>query len=252
MKFPIRGIFTSHWSSDPPAAPIDWKQLRQAGYTYAFIKATDWINYKPWIDPAFERDWYESQSSGFLASAMHYFRPGVSPSAQADHLLSVLGRHGRGQLPPSLDVEEHPPANVNLFPKVFDYLGIIADNVAGRPVFYTSPGFWDRYFRTVLEPDRWLMWVAHWTRIRSSPIIPKGFPAWHFWQHLEHTNRLLCPPAPGITGPACPDRFNGSYQDLLDLCLPSPEDPILYPVYFSAAERRSFIDVSDRLRGPFP
>lgn len=248
MPFPIKGIFTSHWSSDPPAAPIDWPQLRRSGYSYAYLKATDWINYKAWQDPAFERDWYEAQSAGFLVGALHYFRPDVDPRRQADHLLTVLDRLGFGQLPPDLDLEERPPAGIDLFSAAFEYLNVIALEVDCRPALYTSPGFWEPFARPIRDSFRFLFHVAHWTRIRSSPLIPDFFPGWHFWQHLEHVNRPFCPSAPGITGPACPDRFNGSYQDLLELCLPSPPPPNTFPIRVTSPERQALLAIAERLR----
>ncbi len=200
------------------------------------------------MDPAFERNWSEAQAAGFICGALHYFRPDVSPSNQASYLLSVLSTYGFGQLPPVLDAEVNPPPGVNLFNVVFDYLDIISQNIIGRPALYTSPGFWASYWRPVPESDRWLLWVAHWNRYRTSPTIPQGFPSWHFWQWLSNVNKWWAPSAPGITGDACPDRFNGSYDDLVALTLPAPPPTETYPVSLTLAERSAIISIAGKLK----
>ena len=251
-QFPVQGVFTSHYSSDPPAGPINWKLVREAGYAYAMIKASDWIHSDFWIDPAFERDWYEAQLNGLICSPLHFFRPAADPTEQADHFLELILKHGRGQLPPTCNVEIRPPANMDLFASVEEYQTeiIIAHNC--RPILYTSPDFWIDYWHELNGFPSWLCWSADWTLWRSAPRIPAGFKRVHFWQWWDRVDLPWAPPKPALIGHACPDRFMGSYEELLKLTY-QPSPPLqTWPIDLTLVERDALLSIAEKLLFPQP
>lgn len=60
---------------------VDWQQVRDAGITFAFAKATDFTTS---VDPLFEENWEEMRRVGLMRGAFHFFRSHLDPAAQAD------------------------------------------------------------------------------------------------------------------------------------------------------------------------
>src|SRR5689334_20908854 len=79
----------------------DWAAARAAGIEFAFVRATDGLQFK---DPAFADYWAGAKSAGVIRGAYQFFRPAQDPIAQADLLLS-RAPYEPGDLPPVLDVE---------------------------------------------------------------------------------------------------------------------------------------------------
>lgn len=113
---------------------IDWRKVRQVGFEFAIIKATEG---RTWDDPLFAHNMSAARAAGLRVGAYHYARPDHnSPGAEADHFLRVH-RPRPGELLPALDWET-PPAKGQW---AIDFLKAVEARIGARPLFYTYPDF---------------------------------------------------------------------------------------------------------------
>ncbi len=198
------GIDISHWQGE-----IDWTQVAAAGKRFAFMKATEDVDY---TDPTYGLNRARALAAGLLVGAYHYAQPDATVGdaiAEADHFLSyaVLAP---GDLPPVLDLEERNGlSDAALEAWVRAYLERIQARTGVRGLIYTSPNFWNSY----VGGSEWFatngyrsVWVAHWTTA-PNPTVPAadwaGF-GWTFWQYTSSGT------VAGITGRVDLDRFAGT------------------------------------------
>lgn len=201
---PTEGIDISHWQGD-----IDWTQVRAAGKAFAFMKASEDIDF---VDTTYGLNRARARAAGFVTGAYHFAQPDPSLGdavAEADHFLATA-TIADGDLPPVLDLERTgglTPARLHDW--VRDYLERIHERTGVRGIVYTSPNFW----HTNMAGTDWFatngyraVWVAHWTS-SPSPTVPAsdwaGF-GWTFWQYTSSGT------VAGITGRVDLDRYAGS------------------------------------------
>ncbi|SDM20208.1 glycoside hydrolase family 25 protein [Allokutzneria albata] len=149
---------------------VNWYGVRDAGYEWAYIKATEGIGY---VDPLFDAHVDAARSVGFTIGGYHFARPDTNPpEADAEHFateLNARGLAGEGNLPPCLDIERDNGGDLAEWVRVF-----IAETrrITGRHqiMVYASTS----WFRDKLNPDHWLddgvrLWVAHYGRTPGQP-----------------------------------------------------------------------------------
>ncbi len=196
---PARGIDVSSYQ---PA--IDWPAVKASGKDFVFIKATEATGH---LDHAFASHWKNAKVvAGLLRGAYHFFRPALDAAAQAKFFLEQLAADP-GELPPVLDVEVADGVDVHAIAAgVATWVDAVLA-VHGRVIIYTSPGFWDLLPASAdaiaAKTD---LWVAHWNV--ASPMKPRGWTKWTFWQHTSTAN------VPGVPSPIDGNRFNGSLEEL--------------------------------------
>lgn len=121
----VLGIDVSSWQH-PDGKPIDWEEVRKAGYDFALVKATQSTNY---VNPWLRRDLDDARAEGFLVGAYHFFETGVDPAAQAAHfVISLVGE--KLDLGGWLDYEPPPLGDYVMAGEVQGFLTAAAD---GRP-----------------------------------------------------------------------------------------------------------------------
>lgn len=87
---------------------INWNQVKAAGYTFAYAKATEGVGY---TDSQYLNYAVNGVSAGMKMGAYHFARPDLNPTnagaiAEANYFLSVAQPYiVNCQLPPSLDLE---------------------------------------------------------------------------------------------------------------------------------------------------
>lgn len=205
----LNGVDVSHHNIDDYAS-IDWTQVRDAGYVFAFVKATD--GYRGcWQDPTFVTNMDSGYQAGMLMGAYHYARPDLNPDAadEARCFLSVAGPYlRRGFLRPVLDVETGEDlGKTALTDWIHVWMRTVKDRTSVEPIFYTY-----RYFTTYLDVSvtRYDFWLAHYTR--TPTIMPESagiWPDWAFWQYTDQGN------VPGISDPTIDlNLFNGGLTEL--------------------------------------
>lgn len=195
---PVHGIDTSRWQG-----AVDWQTARQAGVSFAFLKATEGGDR---VDPAFAQNWAMAEAAGVPRGAYHFFYFCTPAAEQARWFIANVPR-SRGALPPVLDIEWTPfsptcrirPTPAAVRSEIGIFLAIVGQHYGQRPIVYTTPEFWqDNGFADISGEDFWL---------RSTNAHPSetyaGMP-WTFWQYTG-TGRV-----PGISGDVDINAFAGS------------------------------------------
>jgi GH25 family lysozyme M1 (1,4-beta-N-acetylmuramidase) len=201
---PTEGIDISHWQGD-----IDWTQVRAAGKAFAFMKASEDIDF---VDTTYGLNRARAKAAGFVIGAYHFAQPDPSLGdavAEADHFLDTAGI-ADGDLPPVLDLERTGGlTSTALRTWVTTYLERIRERTGVRGVIYTSPTFWANNMASTdwfATNGYRVVWVAHWTAA-PAPTVPAsdwaGF-GWTFWQYTSDGA------VAGITGRVDLDRFDGA------------------------------------------
>lgn len=75
--------------------------LRQAGVTHLYLKATEGVSY---VDATFARRRSQAHAAGVIVGAYH-FASLDNPVAECDHFLGVIGATSPGEFRPCLDLE---------------------------------------------------------------------------------------------------------------------------------------------------
>jgi len=167
---------------------VDWAHVAQAGYTYAFARAT--LGHGD-IDSTFERNREGAKAHGLRFGAYHLPYPGSSSAdQQAEEFLAVV-KPQPGDLLPSLDIENKSPPDhaeaqfsvARLVAWLREWLAAVERRIGAKPLVYTNPGWWDSRLKNADLTDHPL-WLAHYTS-KSSPTIPKPWTSYAIWQHSE-------------------------------------------------------------------
>lgn len=83
-----KGIDVSHWQGI-----IDWKKVRGAGYSFAFLKATEGSRI---VDDRFRANAQDAKNAGLLVGAYHFTRAASTDDVknEVDHFLQVIESAG--------------------------------------------------------------------------------------------------------------------------------------------------------------
>jgi lysozyme len=189
------GMDVSHYQGS-----VDWEEVRNAGLSFAFAKATEGID---WADPYFTANWEGIKQAGLLRGAYHFFEPDDDAGKQAEWFLATVHLEP-GDLPPVLDVEKTAKAgNAALWSGVEAWLAQVQSKSGFRPMLYLSPSFWNDH-----DPPSSLTAYPLWAAEYSSQLtLPKGWACWHFWQYSQSGTVAG-------KGPYDVDRFNGTAEQL--------------------------------------
>ncbi|MEJ2165549.1 MAG: GH25 family lysozyme [Desulfobacterales bacterium] len=200
-QYPVRGVDVSHHQGR-----IDWKTVREAGFRFVYIKATEGGNF---LDPRFKTNWAESLRSGFLRGAYHYFTFRTPGREQALNFIRAVPLQP-GTLPPVIDFEFAGNSSERLpDDKLLDGLFTFADAVAAhygkRPIVYVTRNSYERYLAG--RVGQFQIWIRSvWSRPGRV-----GDRQWLFWQFGDNTR------VPGIEGKVDQNVFRGSVEDLVEL-----------------------------------
>lgn len=210
-----KGLDVSNWNGS-----INWSKVVQAGYRFAFAKATEGTSYS---DKTYTANRNGSEGAGLAFGAYHFARPTgnnlaaatVSAIKQANHFLAVAGPQP-GELPPVLDLEStgNLPKQ-RLLAWTLAWVGQISARTGVDPFVYTSPLFWKGNLGDSTAPAAagTGLWIAHWTS-KGSPVVPArnwNGDGWKFWQWSN------CVSVPGIGHCADGDRLNGTDLSAVDI-----------------------------------
>lgn len=199
------GIDVSHLQGE-----VDWKEVLQAGYVFAFIKATEGETV---VDPMFSQNWSGAGQAGLLRGAYHFFHAEDSPQTQAELFWKTVGENG--ELPLVVDVEQEesgitvPAADV-VTANLVDFLALLQQMSGQQPMIYTNRGYWNNLETTAFSS--YPLWIAEyvtsWAPGSSPPSLPAGWNTWAFWQHSEGGQ------VPGVSKSTDLNAFNGSLGEL--------------------------------------
>ncbi len=196
------GLDVSHWQGE-----IHWSRVANAGYAFAFLKATDDTDY---VDPTFTTNRAGARANGLEVGAYHFARPDASAGdarKEATHFVDVANPQP-GDLLPVLDIETSAGlghAGVTRWAR--RWVATVKELTGVTPFVYTSPYGWAA--RTgdtpLLARDGAPLWVAHWGV--SSPTLPADGWDGHGWTVWQHTSKGR---VRGISGNVDLDRLAGT------------------------------------------
>ena len=196
----VKGIDVSVYE-----ASIDWTKVKAAGVDYAFIRASDGLQY---IDPAFPGYWAGAKAAGVIRGAYQYFRPAEDPVAQADLLLSKISPIEPGDLPPVLDLEVSGGlTQAQVMTSVHAWVDHITAAIGRPPIIYAGLYSWPTLTGGA-DMTTSPLWVAQYTSA-ACPDIPDPWTQWLFWQDSSTGS------VDGIPGATLDvDLFAGTLADL--------------------------------------
>ncbi len=172
---------------------------------YVFVRATMGESKK---DIRFKENWEGVRSINKIRGAYHYFRPNENSIKQAENFIKTV-RLRPGDLPPVLDIEEHPKRQSmdSLKMGLKRWLNLVEKHYKVRPILYSG----DKYYSDFLEKEfsDYPLWIANYNFWVEEP---KGH--WDFWQFSEKGS------VKGILGYVDLNIYQRTMEDLEALCVP--------------------------------
>ena len=154
---------------------IDWESVRNAGYSFAWIKATEGSTH---VDKRFAENWKRAGEAGLQRGAYHFMTATTSPLAQASAFLRVYP--GGGELPIALDLERSPNGTSPRAHAAMEWLDIVERRIGAKPIVYTNPSFADERGFGHFCLGQYDLWIAHYGV--AMPRIPRPWAEWRVWQ----------------------------------------------------------------------
>ena len=195
LWYDIVGVDVSHYQGQ-----IDWRRLRQAGVSFAYIKATEGGDF---VDPKFRDNWNGSLQADIATGAYHFFTQCKSGAEQAANFIATVPLDERS-LPPVVDVEQldcgGKPSTLNPVEEIKVFLKAAEVHYGCRPIIYTTPDFESMFLQGKMLDE--IFWPRS---IFWPPTYRKE--NWVYWQYHHYGRR------DGIEGPVDLDAFRGTDQD---------------------------------------
>jgi GH25 family lysozyme M1 (1,4-beta-N-acetylmuramidase) len=197
------GIDVSYYQGN-----IDWNAAAADGVAFAVIRVSDGTGF---LDPKFAQNWEGARNAGVLRGAYQFFRSDDDPIAQAQLLLDQMGPLEANDLPPVIDVESTDGVgNATRIDRIRAWLDHVEAAVGAKPIIYTGGYFWQDNVGTDEFNDHPL-WHAGYTGGDCPSTIANQWPDWTIWQYSSSGS------VSGIGGDVDVNRFNGDFNQLLDL-----------------------------------
>lgn len=235
----VPGLDVSYWQSE-----IDWADVRAAGRRFVFLKATEGLSY---TDPTFARNWQNARSAGMLRGAYGFFHPDQDPRQQARRFINTIKDiKDNGELPCSIDLEVTDSiSNQKIISGAKIWLDEVELAFGRKPMIYSGVSFLETSFADQGGPPAWagdyalwLGWFPDRYQPGMSPLMPRGWTGWTFWQYSGKGS------INGIPTEVDLDLFNGSLDQLQALAEAGPATP--KPTTHLVAAGDSFQSIADR------
>ena len=212
-KYPIVGIDVSSHNGD-----IDFYKVKNDGYTFVIIKASQGIKEKRQRDKNFSNNYDRAKANGLKIGAYHYFEMGEDGVNQAKNFVEAVGwRHL--DLPLIIDVEEDNETNKNISDDItMKNLNAMIDNLQSRGfkvMIYTNGNGYKKYVKDRL-PINVNLWICSFKDPEEIKHIPNQL------QQYSKKGRVN-----GINGDVDLDVFNGNekqWERWLNNAAPLPAD----------------------------
>lgn len=204
LGYKVHGIDISHHQKDINWASVSAMEVKGIKINFAFIKATEGITRQ---DRHYKRNWKKSKEAGLIRGAYHFYYPTRDAKKQAENFIKYVTLNP-GDMPPVLDVEvSKGKTKEEIVTGMKEWCDLVEDHFGVKPIIYTNPHFYNKYLKG--DFDDYALWIAHY--YEEVPDI--SHRKWIFWQHTD------CATIQGITKPVDLNVFNGSLQELTDLCI---------------------------------
>lgn len=201
FSIPFRGIDVS---SSGQARDIDWVDVYQAGYKFAYARASWGDENKPvFVDDTFGDNMARGCAAGLKMGAYHVAYPERTVAAsEARHFLNEAGNYvGTGYLPPALDLEDDRdsksyPSSLGwgtLTAWVLEWMHTVEE--AGedvKPILYTTRDYAEKLDPNTVGPSGkhvtdYGLWIADPNKDAKCDVNHRPdtgrWPTWDFWQY---------------------------------------------------------------------
>ncbi|MED5019910.1 glycoside hydrolase family 25 protein [Paenibacillus chibensis] len=199
-----KGIDVSHWQGI-----IDWKQVKNAGYSFVFLKATEGAKL---VDDRFRANAQGAKGAGLLTGVYHLTRAKIPQdvSAELEHFVQVVESAGgidSFKLPFVLDIEtKEGGTRANISAIVHEWIRLFKLRTGKVLMIYTFPSFIDSSLDSTFGNVP--LWYAYYSS--GSPANKGG---WNAWEFIQYTNKGK---VAGINGDVDLDEYKGSEAELMD------------------------------------
>ena len=198
------GIDVSHWQGD-----IDWNAVRNDGYVFAFVKATEGTSY---VDSKFSQNVNNGNSAGLYIGAYHFAHPDSNnATAEADHFVDTILpylQNGKLKLKPALDLETGSSLGKDKLSKwVNEFMNRVKARTGISPIIYTNSNYANHYLDSSVT--QWDLWIAHWTYDPNGTPDTGIWSTWKFWQYSDKGT------VSGISGYVDLDVYNGNLKAMM-------------------------------------
>jgi lysozyme len=156
------------------AGDVDFAMLRNEGFTFCYMKASEGVNYR---DPKYRTNFRRAQAAGIRTGAYHFFRFNKPGADQARHFLSTIGQDAH-ELPMVIDFEFHGNGNANtnwdndeLIRKVQEFIKVIREETGRDPILYTEyMTYYSNIYQRGLDVKFWIACVDFQPKIPNMVI----------------------------------------------------------------------------------
>ena len=157
---------------------VDWQQVADAGYDFAFAKATEGVDLE---DPQFASNWQAMAEAGLVRGSYHFYVTEDDPNDQAAFFIQTVTLEP-GDLVPVVDVEliGHG-TQTDWVDNLRIFLRLIEEHYGVTPMIYTSPSFWEAHLDDSF--GSYPLWIAEYGV--DEPTLPAGWERWALWQHTQ-------------------------------------------------------------------
>lgn len=225
------GMDISHWQGR-----VNFALAKSRGIKFVIHKVCDvgYVSGVPFTDSRFSENYAKIKKEGLLVGGYAWLNPWYDAKKQAEYYLA-REREYPLDMPPIVDFEDTKVTDKNDYLyKLQVWLDTVANATGKTPIIYTANWYLNRFDR---KRTSWMgaypLWVASYT---SNPYMPQEWDNFLIWQftekgHLPRHNSFKAGEGRswGVSGEGLDlNYFNGSYQDLLNLCNLKTE-PIVEP-----------------------
>lgn len=202
-KYQVRGIDVSNHQG-----VINWDKVKEQGYEFAFIKATEGMDFK---DAFFDDNWKNTKAVGISRGAYHFFTFGSSGLDQAKILIATVPAV-KDMLPIVIDIElggnsKKLPTKDKFKNELTDFINEIEIVYKHKPILYLTYESYNKYIKGDFEEYR--IWI------RDVFMFPKFKDGqnWILWQYCNRGR------VKGIKGFVDLNTFKGSSEEFNKMLL---------------------------------
>ena len=185
----IRGIDVSHWQGD--RGKINWDKVRNAGYEFAFVKATEGTTF---LDPRYKEQVGGARSAGLLVGHYHFAGAGDAVK-EAEFFISQLASLQEGEIV-ILDWEVSSSDAVAWCKK---WLDRVAERLGQKPLLYINESTCNGNDWTSVVKGDYGLWIAKYGNndtVADESETP-NIGDWPFYTVWQFSSKGI---VPGITG----------------------------------------------------
>lgn len=198
-KYPVMGIDVSAHQGK-----IDWKIVSESKVSFAFIKATEGIDF---VDKKFTDNWKNAKNNNIVVGAYLFFRFSRDGKIQAKNFINNV-KLTNNDLPPVIDFELsygnrlHKYNYKQVQNQLLKCLRELEKHYKCKPIIYTNVQTYNEYIKGSFED--YPLWICKLCNEPSQNI------SWTFWQY-SHKGSVA-----GVKGNVDVNLFNGGYTEFVD------------------------------------